>query len=149
MGRVMYGLAISASLMALLLLTLLYVLFHMGLRENMAPLDDGTTKGANSGDCTFKTRVEAMAIAWNNTINSPKFVNTDTNVQYKMWSSNVIRRGLDQVYTHPELFSHLIAEPVDEARLRQLMAPYHKKELQIASENQRSLVNVVHGVCSN
>lgn len=147
----MYGLAISASLMAFVFLILLYVLFHMGLRENMAPLDDGVAPEKKL-DCSFNTRVHAMALAWNDTANSPKYVSTDTNVQYKLWSSNVLRRGLDPVYTCAELFSHMMElgsrKQLDLATLGKLMAAYHEKELQIAAQKQPKMMSA-QPVCMN
>lgn len=147
----MYGLAISASLMAFLFLILLYTLFHMGLRENMAPLDDGAPANKKA-DCSFETRVHAMALAWNDTANSPKYVNTDSNVQYKLWSSNVLRRGLDPVYTDAALFTHMVElsvrQQLDMAAIGKLMAPYREKELQIAAEQQPKVMSL-QPVCMN
>lgn len=147
----MYGLAVSASMMAFVLLGLLYVLFNMGLQENMYPLDDGVTKD-RKGDCSLQGRVNMMVLAWNDTTFSPKNLHTDPNVNYKIWSSNVIRRGLDPVYTDPKLFTELYHESrtqqITEKGLARLMAPYYEKELQNAKQNMPKTMPL-QPVCMN
>lgn len=147
----MYGLAVSSSLMALVFLGLLYILFHMGLRENMNHDQSGKVEGSLDSKelaCSIKPRVLAMIAAWNDTANSPKKVNGDVNVHYKLWSSNVIRRGLDPIYTDAALFTEMTKVYLSEESITSLMAPYFHQELQNAKQNQPKTLPA-HPVCMN
>lgn len=133
MNRVMYDIAIPSTLMALVFLALLYILFSMGLKENLSPPPNVPHPHPEGDkDCTIDGRVAMMVVAWNDTIQSPQKIEMDMNVYYKLWSSNVIRRGLDKIYTDPVLFSKLMELSKQNALsvpvLRELMAPYYKKE---------------------
>lgn len=143
----MYELGLSASIMALILLGLLYVLFHMGLRENMSPVDTGKENHnvrKLKSDCSVTGRVKLMIMAWNDTMNSPRKINVDINVYFKLWSSNVIRRGLDPIYTHSDLFTAMYRASVQgaltEEVVAELMTPYYQQELQNAEKNQPTVM---------
>lgn len=127
--------------MALLFLALLYVLFTMGLRENLkdvgTPSSKATVVADAVVDCSIDGRVVAMITAWNDTIQSPQKIDMDTNVYFTLWSSNVIRRGLDKVYTDPVLFTKMMElsknGELDPSTLRELMEPYYQKETPLPS----------------
>ncbi len=129
----MYHIAIPATLMALAFLALLYVLFTMGLRENLSPPVNTLPPHVNDPkDCTIDGRVAMMVVAWNDTIQSPQKIEMDANVFYKLWSSNVLRRGLDKIYTDPALFTRLMMlsknGELTVPAVRELIAPYYQQE---------------------
>lgn len=148
----MNGIAVSSTLMAFVFLTLLYILFSLGLRENMAPLDDGAKLVEKLGACTLASRAEMLVLAWNDTINSPKTVSTDTNVYYRIWSSNVLRRNLDPVYTEFGLFAQMyelsVNGQLDRSRIQTLIAPYYLEEQRLAIEKQPKIMPL-QPVCMN
>lgn len=152
MDRDMNGIAVSSTLMALVFLGMLYILFSLGLRENMAPLDDGAKLVEKLGACTLASRAEMLVLAWNETINSPQKVNADTNVYYRIWSSNVLRRNLDPIYTEFALFAHMyelsINGQLDRSRIQALIAPYYLEEQRLAAERQPKMMPL-QPVCMN
>lgn len=112
----------------------------MGLRENMVPDEQKHIDGGVATDCSVGGRVKLMIMAWNDTMNSRQKIDVDINVYYKLWSSNVIRRGLDPIYANSTLFTEMYRASVQgaltEGVVAKMMMPYYEQELQNAEKNQ-------------
>lgn len=146
MSREMYDIAIPSTMMALVFLGLLYSLFHMGLRENLSA--SVKRRVPKSIECSIDGRVAMMVFAWNDTVQSPQKNDMDSNVYYQIWYSNVLRRGLNVVYTCPLLFAkiaqHSKEGTLDAMVLRHLMIPYYEREVVPPAAEMMPLAPVCH-----
>lgn len=157
---------VSSSLMALLFLAVLYVLFHIGLqnagapgahtqgtKENITLRQVGPTSSSNKTQCNIEDRVDFMSLAWNETMNSKLKVNMDTNIYYQLWYSNVLKYGLDPIYTDPALFQAMFEKSVKRELtkevLHELLVPYFEKELSVGKARavQAAHVRNIDGIC--
>lgn len=73
---------------------------------------------------------------------------TDVNVVYKLWSSQMVKRGLPDHYINPELFEALKGN-LSPPNVMKLLREYYDVELEERELRSDRKAYKVRGVCSN